>query len=187
MLVHNGTLQLETKRLILRRFTDADSEDMFNNWANDSDVTRCLSWKPHGTIQVTKEIISSWVKSYEKQDFYNWAIVLKDYGKVIGSIGVVNIINEHLWCEIGYCIGKKYWSKGIMTEALNKIIEYLIIVEGFNRVQAIHHLDNPASGKVMLHAGMKHEGRLRHYFFNNQGNFVDCEMYSIIKEEYRVG
>lgn len=56
---------------------------------------------------------------------------------------------------------------------------------GFNRIQAKHHKDNPASGKVMKKAGMKYEGRLREYFKNNDGEFVDCDLYSIIKADQK--
>lgn len=82
MINHKGTTEIDTKRLLLRRFKDSDAEAMFTTWANDPEVTRYLSWKPHGTIEVTKGIISSWINSYGKQEFYNWAIFLKEAGKL---------------------------------------------------------------------------------------------------------
>ncbi|HBX89487.1 MAG TPA: N-acetyltransferase [Marinilabiliaceae bacterium] len=185
MVDHKGTLEIETERVLLRRFVESDAEDIFHNWASDSSVTRYLSWQAHSSIDVSKEILASWLKAYEDKEFYNWAIVLKEQGKAIGSVGVVDFSNGHQRCEIGYCIGKGYWNKGIMTEVLSSVIKFMISEVGFNRVQAIHHSDNPASGRVMIKAGMKHEGRLRAFHVNNRGEFTDCDMYSILKDEVR--
>jgi len=183
MLNHKGTLEIETDRLVLRRFTVNDAENMFNNWANDSEVTKYLSWKPHGKIDTTKDILNSWVQDYESTNVYNWAIVYKNDGMVIGSISVVESSEEHQRCEIGYCIGKKYWSMGISTEALKAVIWHALFDVGFNRVQATHNKENPASGKVMLKTGMIYEGRLRDYRIDNKGQFVDCDMYAILKND----
>ena len=54
MILHKGTMQIETERLILRRFIEEDAEDMFNNWANDIEVTRFLSWYPHSSVEDTR-------------------------------------------------------------------------------------------------------------------------------------
>ena len=183
MVDHKGTANIKTKRLILRKFKLTDVEDMFNNWASDSEVTKYLSWLPHDNIKETKKTIKTWIKEYENPKNYNWAIVPENFGKVIGSITVVGISNEKLRCEIGYCISKSYWNQGVTTEALKAIIDYLLKEVGFTRVQAKHDIDNPASGKVMLKAGMKYEGRLRKYNKNNKGELVDCDMYSILKDE----
>src|SRR5690554_324686 len=182
MVKHKGTEMLETERLILRRFTIDDADAMFNNWANDPEVTKYLTWLPHGKVDITRNLLESWIKEYEDLEKYNWTIVLKNIGKPIGSISVVEASNIWERAEIGYCMGKKYWNQGIMTESLKAVVNYLITQIGFKRIQATHHVDNPASGKVMLKTGMKYEGRLRKYIKNNQGQFVDCDMYAILDE-----
>lgn len=184
MLKHKGTTVLETQRLILRRFTENDVEDMFHNWASDREVTKFLSWEPHDNIQVTKDILCPRIRSYEKEDFYYWAIMIKEERKVIGGIGAFNICNTHHRCEMGFCIGRNYWNKGIMTEALQTTIRYLFIEIGFNRIQATHHINNSASGKVMMKSGLKHEGTLKQHQMDKKGNYVDSEIYAIIKEDF---
>ncbi|MDR1821377.1 MAG: GNAT family N-acetyltransferase, partial [Oscillospiraceae bacterium] len=69
---HKGTITLETGRLILRRFAPSDAEAMFRNWANDPEVTKFLTWPPHGTVEVTRAVIDSWVSGYESADKYEW-------------------------------------------------------------------------------------------------------------------
>lgn len=59
---NKGTQQLETGRLLLRRITLNDAEDMYHNWASDKEVTKHLTWKPHKSIEDTKATISSWEK-----------------------------------------------------------------------------------------------------------------------------
>ena len=65
-----GTQRVETERLILRKITINDAEDMFNNWASDSEVTKYLTWKPHKTIEDTKEVIEFWLNDIDDRDVY---------------------------------------------------------------------------------------------------------------------
>lgn len=174
MLSHKGTRTIVTDRLILRRFIPEDACNMFKNWANDSDVTKFLTWKPHGNIKVTNKIIGQWIDEYGNKNYYNWAIELKEIGEVIGNISVVNLYENYQSCEIGYCMSKKYWKKGIMTESLKAVIDYLFSEVGFNRIEARHDTNNIASGKVMIKSGMKYEGTLR------QVKIRDKEFYSLV-------
>ena len=183
---HKGTLNIETKRLLLRRFELSDALPMYKTWATDSDVTRFLSWLPHENVEATKKIISSWIGQYNSTEYYNWAVTLKENKRIIGSISVVKQHPEHDVCEIGYCYGKEFWGKGYGTEALDGVIGFMIHKVGFNRVHAYHHSENEASGKVMVKAGMKYEGRLREYHKDNRGVYVDCKMYSILKKDLEI-
>jgi ribosomal-protein-alanine N-acetyltransferase len=183
MLGHKGTREIITDRLILRQFNENDALDMFHNWANDNQVTRYLSWPTHKDIEVSKRVIGSWIESYANDETYQWAIALKESNMVIGAISVITISDSHMNCEIGYCIGKDFWGQGIVTEALKGVISFLFYEVGFERIAAFHHSENIASGKVMKKAGMKYEGRMRHFHKNSSGAFVDCDLYSILKEE----
>ena len=77
---HLGTQTLETERLILRRFTPEDAEAMFRNWASDSEVTKYLTWPAHASVDVSRDVLNSWIENYAKPDYYNWTIVLKECG-----------------------------------------------------------------------------------------------------------
>jgi ribosomal-protein-alanine N-acetyltransferase len=180
---HLGTKELDTERLILRRFTINDAEIMFNNWANDDIVTKYLSWTSHKHINVTKNIIETWIQNYKKNDFYNWAIILKETNEPIGSIGVVRQLDEIKMVEIGYCIGKKWWNNGITSEALNILIKYFFEEVGINRIEARHDPENKYSGKVMEKCGMKYEGLMRQSGINNLG-IRDRICYGVIAEDY---
>ena len=177
-----GTVTLETNRLTLRRFTPADAQDMFDNWASDPTVTRFLTWPAHPSVEVTGRVIADWVKAYENGEYFNWAIALKDSGRVIGNIAVVNLNESADAAEIGYCLGRAYWNRGIMTEALKVVTCYLFDTVGLNRVAACHDANNPASGRVMEKAGMKTEGILRQSQRNNSG-ICDAVWHSIVRSD----
>ncbi len=184
MLKHAGTKIIETQRLILRQFKEEDASDMFNNWASDDEVTRYLSWQTHSDIEVSKKILKMWIDEYSTQENYNWAIEIKENESVVGSIALMNIDNNIENCEIGYCISKTFWNKGIITEAFSAVIHFAFRELGFERITGRHHVDNAASGRVMEKCGLKYEGTLRKIHKINTGCLVDCKYYSILKEEY---
>ncbi len=152
MLNHKGSSVLETKRLVLRKFTLEDADDMYNNWANDDEVTVNLTWPTHTDKTVSKNVISSWLEEYSNNEFYQWAIVIKESGNVIGSISLMDINNSLEMCEVGYCIGRLFWNKGLVTEAFSRIIKFALLDVDFNRITGRHRVGNPASGRVMENA-----------------------------------
>ena len=184
MLTHKGTQTIETSRLILRRAVRDDAEPMFRNWASDPEVTKYLTWPAYEKVDTAYLILDLWISAYEKSDFYQWMIVLKELGEPIGSISVVRQNDRVAEAEIGYCIGSQWWHRGIMTEALNAVISYLFTEVGMNRVAARHDPNNPHSGGVMRKCGMTYEGTNRACDRNNQG-ICDAAQYSILRREWQ--
>ena len=184
MLTHKGTKTIETDRLILRQFTMEDAPAMFRNWANDDEVTKHLTWPTHSDVEVTKMVLSDWTSHYAKPDFYNWAIVLKENGpEPIGNISVVRINPNTDCAAMGYCMSRAHWRKGVMPEALKAVVDFLFDEVGFNRIEAEHDVNNPASGRVMEKAGLRYEGTLRQSGRNNQG-IVDLVWRAILRSDW---
>lgn len=183
MLNHKGTNIIETERLILRRFVSEDAPVMFRNWAGDREVPKFLTWNVHRSVADTENVVNMWVAQYNDIKTYNWVIVLKELGEPIGSINVCRLYENIDGAEIGYCIGKPWWGKGIMTEAFSAVIPYLFEV-GFNRIDAAHAVKNPASGRVMQKCGLKYEGTFRQFFRSTAGELLDISFYSILREEF---
>ena len=179
---HLGTQRIETERLVLREARLDDAQAMFDNWASDPEVTKYLTWPTHGSVDVTKQIAESWVKGYEQENFYLWMIELKEIGQPIGSISVVNMDDRVEKAEIGYCMGRNWWHKGIMTEALRAVMDFLFDDVGVNRIEARHDPRNPHSGGVMRKCGLKYEGTSRQSDRNNQGICDTCR-YGLVAAE----
>lgn len=180
---HCGTQRLETERLILRRFVKEDSEAVYKNWATDPEVTKYLTWQVHPNEKVSKQAVKSWLKQYSDDNYYHWAIVLKENGdEPIGGIDVVLINEDVSMMHIGYCIGRNWWHQGITSEALKAVMDYLFDVVDVNRIESRHDTRNPNSGKVMMKCGMKYEGTLHSADRNNQG-VCDISYYALLKSE----
>lgn len=180
-MTHLGTKTIQTPRLTLRRFVLEDARTMYENWASDPEVTKYLTWPAHGSEDISAMVLSSWVESYVREDYYQWAIEFE--GRPVGSIAVVSMDDKTADAEIGYCIGRPWWHRGIMSEALKAVVDYLFGKVGVNRVSARHDPRNPNSGAVMRKCGMTYEGTLRQHGRNNQG-ICDDVYYSILRGEW---
>ena len=180
---HCGTQSLETDRLVLRRYVTEDAAAMYKNWASDEEVTKFLTWPTHSSQEVSQYVIEDWVNQYSNESYYHWGIVLKGNGdEPIGDIAVVYMKENVSMVHIGYCIGRTWWHRGIMSEALKAVMDFLFDVVDVNRIEAGHDPRNPNSGKVMKKCGMKYEGTLRSSGWNNQG-VCDVCYYALLKSE----
>jgi len=184
---HKGTKQLETQRLILRRYTLADAAAMYRNWASDANVTKYLTWPPHADVSVTEGLLREWVAQYDDPSMYHWAIVFKPFSteEPVGDISVVELKSDIQMAHIGYCLGKPWWHQGIMSEALRRVMDYLFDEVGFNRLESRHDPRNPHSGDVMKKCGMRYEGTRRQGDRNNQG-LCDAAFYAILADEWKL-
>ena len=174
-----GTKRLETERLILRRFTLEDAEKMYENWAGDPEVTKFLTWPTHESAEISRQILKEWVAAYDNPEVYQWCIEEKESGAPVGSIAVVSRNEKAQSCEIGYCISRSRWHKGITTEALAEVMRYLFEEVGVLRLESRHDPKNPYSGEVMKKCGMHYEGTRIRADWNNTG-ICDCALYGMV-------
>ncbi|MBQ8397714.1 MAG: GNAT family N-acetyltransferase [Clostridia bacterium] len=180
---HKGAVQIETERLILRRFTLDDAEAAFRNWESDPRVTEFLRWQAYTELDGVKKTLQSWIDRYADPAFYQWAIVPKVLGEPIGTISVVGMKERTNTVHIGYCIGSAWWRQGYTSEAFAAIIPFLFDEVKAQRIEAQHDPDNPGSGAVMRKCGLTYEGTLRRADWSNRG-IVDACMYALLAEDY---
>lgn len=126
------------------------------------------------------DFISSMLSANEDETFA-FAITLDD--KVIGSIGVFRQQNIHRQtAEMGYYIAEEYWGKGIMTDAVKQICNYVFKNSDILRIYAEPFAYNTGSCRVLEKAGFQYEGTLRNNAVKN-GKVIDMKMYSLLMEE----
>lgn len=173
--------QLDTARLVLRAFelTDAKRVQLL---AGDKAIAATTSLIPHPYPDGEAEKwISTHAASFAAGASARFAIMRRDDNVLVGAIGL-EIHSKHNRAEVGYWIGREYWGLGYATEALHAILSYGFS-RGLNRIWAEHFAHNPASGRVMQKAGMRHEGTLRQHMMK-WGEPVDCEVYGILSSEF---
>lgn len=174
---------LETERLRLRKLTMRDAQDIYD-YSRDPQVAKHVLWSAHRSIGESKAYLRYMLRKYRMNEPASWGIELKSTGKIIGTIGYMWIQTDNAAAEVGYSLSRAHWGQGIMTEALRAVIDYAFNSLRLNRVEAIHELDNPASGAVMRKCGMQFEGRLRQKLLN-KGRYVDVDLYAILRCDYR--
>lgn len=104
-------------------------------------------------------------------------------GKPVGAMFlIVNAAHGH--AELGYFLDPSAWNQGYATEAARAMLRLGFEALGLHRIFAVHFGGNPASGKVMKKAGMRHEGCRRQHVKKN-GAFVDIEQYGVLRGEWK--
>ena len=147
---------LETDRLILRAWEITDLDDFFE-YASVEGVGEKAGWEHHKSKDKSLEILKMFIE--EKKVF---AIVLKENQKVIGSIGIEELSEELdkdldnlVGRELGYVLNKDYWNKGIMKEAISKVVDYCFNTLKLNFLMASYFNHNIASKKVLENLNFK--------------------------------
>lgn len=174
---------IQTDRLILRRMTMKDAQDIFE-YSRDADVARHVLWNAQKNVSEAKDYVRFMLKLYRDDLPSSWGIIDRASGRLIGTIGYMAYSEDNASVEIGYSLAKWMWGKGIATEALRAVIDYTFDTMDVNRIEAQHELDNPASGRVMKKCAMTKEGVLRQRLYN-KGRFVDVALYSILRGDVR--
>ncbi|MFT8322057.1 MAG: GNAT family protein [Bacillus sp. (in: firmicutes)] len=173
---------LETERLILRKLTPADLEDMYV-YGSNPDVTKYVTWDTHQTVSDTNGFLQFILSQYEKKQIAPWGMEYKENSRIIGTIDFVWWHPDQYRAEIGYALSQEYWGKGIMTEAAKEVVQFGFEKMGLTRIQAKCFTENTGSARVMEKAGMTFEGIMRKGIFV-KGESLDLKVYSVLKEEF---
>ncbi len=186
-LFHNGFYDvfspITTERLLIRKLAIGDAEDIFKV-SSDPEVSRYVLWDTHRSIADSRSMIRGAQHAYRCDEPASLAIVLRETGHVVGTIGFIWIEREHGCAEIGYSIGRHYWNRGLMTEALHAMLDFGFEKLYLNRIEAQFDVRNPASGRVMQKNGLQREGLMRQRMYN-KGEYIDVEMWAILASDYQ--
>lgn len=183
MLTHIGTDTIETERLILRKFKISDDEAMLKYWIADEKI-QSLYYEPVYTTKAeVDELLEKYINSYQKNDYYRWAIIEKNSGECIGQIAYFLVDSKNNFAEIEYCIGSDFQCKGYATEATKAVIQYGFDKINLHKVQICTKTINKPSKRVIEKCGFTYEGTLRDYFYMD-GEYVGRLYFSMLKSEF---
>jgi putative acetyltransferase len=166
--------KIKTARLILRSPKISDINDFFA-YAKDPQVGPMAGWEPHQNIEQSYYILESFIAHKDV-----WAIESKEDGKMIGSIGL-HFKDERY--EIGYVLSKDYWSKGLMTEAVEALLGYAFNKLNLSQLWVAHYPDNYRSKRVIEKNHFVYQETLT---IPHSNPFCDTKLlYKLSIEDYR--
>lgn len=183
MLTHIGTNTIETERLILRRFAYTDDDAMLRYWIADEKIQSLYSEPVYTTKEAVRELLDKYIGSYEKDDYYRWAVIEKASNECIGQIAYFLVDSKNHFAEIEYCIGSAFQCRGYATEAAKAVIAYGFDRMNLHKVQICTKTINAPSKRVIEKCGLTYEGTLRDYFYMN-GEYVGRLYFSLLRSEY---
>jgi RimJ/RimL family protein N-acetyltransferase len=172
---------IESDRLLLRRFTEADLLP-FLAYLNDPIVARYQTWESYSEQQAAKVIEEQTnLEPGVPGKWFTFAAELKNEGLLIGHVALK--MQDHQQAEIGFTFARAYQGKGLAFEATSQVLNYLFTELGLHRVIAIADCENERSVALLKRLGMRQEG----HFIQNiwfKGKWGDEYLYAILREEW---
>ncbi len=173
---------LATERLLLRPVVAGDAPMLFAVYAGDPQATRYLSWRTHDTPEQTAEFLAGAEVRWRDGSECIWALVSRADQQAIGVLGVVD--SPH-GVEVGYVLGRDWWGRGLMSEALAAVMDWLRAQPEVHRVWAYCAVGHQRSAAVLERAGMQFECTLRRWVVlpNIDAAPQDADVYSWVRGE----
>ena len=147
----HGTAELWTERLILRRYCLEDAEPLHRYLGSDPAMAQYSGWNPYATLEKARETVRQFIDSYHDEHFYSWIMDVDDV--VVGTIGAYDYEDDRI--EVGFSVVRGWQGRGLATEALEKVLEYLTKNEGISCVTAWCAAENIGSRRVLEKSGMR--------------------------------
>ncbi|KAF2518002.1 GNAT family N-acetyltransferase [Flavobacterium foetidum] len=170
---------VETERLLLDRVTDSDVKEVFQLRSNPETmkyIPRPLVTNHEGALEHIKMINDK----IEENICINWGIRLKGSPKLLGIIGFYRMQPENYRSEIGYMLNPDFHGKGIITEAVKKLIKFGFEELKLHSIEAVIDPENTASEKVLQKCGFVKEAHFKESDFWD-GKFLDKVIYSLLE------
>ncbi|MDF2448334.1 MAG: acetyltransferase, ribosomal protein N-acetylase [Bacteroidota bacterium] len=168
---------IKTDRLVLRRMTLQDLDHYYALRTNVVAMKHIDQKMP--TLDETIEKIQKVNEMINMNDGIAWAVCLNSDNIMIGTASYHRVIKEHHRAEIGYILNPDFWKKGIISEALEKVIDYGFKTMNLHTIEAQIDPENLASQKVLEKFKFVREAYYKENFLVN-GQFQDTAVYSLI-------
>ena len=175
--------ELETERVLLRAMRVSDSADMYD-YAHRPEVSRYLLWRPHTDISDTRRYLEYLAGRYRIGAHYEWAMIHKESGRMIGTCGFARVDTANNSAELGYVLHPDFHGQGIVPEAARRVLQFGFSVMGLNRIEARYMVENLPSRRVMDKLGMQFEGVQRAAMLV-KGTYRDIATCAILAKEFR--
>ena len=152
---------LLTSRLHIRPIAPRDAQPIFDGYAQDPQVTRFLTWRPHATLSETEFYVADCMAATSSRTY---VLVNRSSERVVGAFAVRRTQSHAI--EVGYVLERLSWGQGLMAEALTEMTRWALGQNGIWRLWAFCDVENVGSSRVMEKAGLSREGVLRRWIIH---------------------
>mgnify|MGYP001329891701 CR=1 FL=1 len=172
---------IKTERLLLRCIEMKDAPELLFLRGTDKTM-QYIDREKLKTTEEAETLIQKIKESLDTNEGIMWVITLKEApGTLIGTIGYWRLIKQHYRAEVGYMLHPDHWNKGIMKEALLRVIDYGFSTMKLHSIEAHINPENAASGFLLEKSGFTREAYFKEDFFFN-GRFIDTAVYSLLSK-----
>ncbi|WP_342440294.1 GNAT family protein [Paenibacillus sp. FSL L8-0436] len=175
---------LKSDEFVLKKIEDHHFNEVFEIYNNVKVFEYCGIIPKHNKDTV-RNMIGHFERDYNKRSRVKWGIFANpEPDRLLGIIEAAEFNQKVNTVTIGYFLSEAHWGKGIASEALKILLDFLFVDVNINRIQAEVMPQNETSKKVLLKNGFIKEGTLRQATLWAGKGIVDLEIYSILKEDY---
>ncbi|HKQ52512.1 MAG TPA: GNAT family protein [Pyrinomonadaceae bacterium] len=172
---------IESPRLTLRRFADADLE-LFLAYLNDPSVARYQSWDSYTEEEARAVITQQQERSPgEPGQWFTFALELKETGTLIGHVALRMLDDKQ--AEIGFTVARAFHGLGLACEAATRVLDYAFVELNLHRVTAITDVENEKSDALLRRLGMRREGHFRENIWF-KGRWGSEYLYAVLRDEW---
>ena len=170
----------QSARLLIRKPRPADAPLIFDAYASDPEVVRYLTFRPHQALRESEEAVQRFLDNWETGKAFHWLMFHRESGQLMGAISA----RREQGIVLGYCLARRFWRQGYMSEAVNALVEWAFTDSSVFRVWAVCDLDNEASAQLLERNGFHQEGILRKYSLHPNVSEIprDCYCYAKTRE-----
>lgn len=178
---------LATPHFDMMPLRQKDAGAMYSRWMTDKDVAKYCPWFPHKDVSETRELVALDIKQNATDDYFSWGMFFDDFShgqnrpRLFGHV-TLKINRDLNLGTVGFNLMKPEWGKGYATEAVSTVLPYAFGTLGLQAVNAAHHVENRASGRVLEKAGL-----IKQYEFQcpwKTGNKVLMVRYQLTRDQY---
>ena len=170
-----------TPRLHLRKPRREDASLIFAAYAQDPEVSRYLTFRPHRDLSDTAEAVDRFLENWRAGKSYCWLIFRRESEELVGAISA----RPDQGINLGYLIARPYWRRGFMSEAVAAVTQWAFGQPDVCRVWAVCDMENDASARLLEKSGFHQEGILRKWSLHPNISDIprDCYCYAKIRSE----
>lgn len=174
---------LSTKRLNLIEIKEEHLSNIYSIFSNEEVITY-YGMSPFTSTEQAAAMIKSFSAGFDQKRSMRWGIEWKETGELVGTVGLNNLSIPNKRTEIGYELLPHHWRKGIVSEAVEAVINYCFNVLKLYRIGAVTFPQNEASYNLLLKLGFEKEGVLKGYLYQDNKSH-DAFIFAITQPDWR--